>query len=105
MGLRLREARLELREPLEIVSAGVVPGTMQLPPSGDPIVLMAEAPTCGGYPRIGHVAACDLPRLAQGRPGDGVRFAPVSLVEAQTRYLERERALTALARTIIERLQ
>ena len=105
MGLRLREARLELREPLELVSAGVVPGTMQLPPSGDPIVLMAEAPTCGGYPRIGHVVAVDLPRLAQRRPGDGVRFAPVSLAEAQTRYLERERALTALARSIKERLQ
>jgi antagonist of KipI len=105
MGLRLREARLELREPLNLVSAGIVPGTMQLPPSGDPIVLMAEAPTCGGYPRIGHVAAVDLPRLAQRRPGDGVRFAPVSLAEAQTRYLERERALAALARTIRDRLQ
>jgi antagonist of KipI len=105
MGLRLREARLELREPLNLVSAGIVPGTMQLPPSGDPIVLMAEAPTCGGYPRIGHVAAVDLPRLAQRRPGDGVRFTPVSLAEAQTRYLERERALAALARTIRDRLQ
>lgn len=105
MGLRLREARLELREPLDLVSAGVVPGTVQLPPSGDPIVLMAEAPTCGGYPRIGHVIAVDLPRLAQRRPGDGVRFAPVSLAEAQTRYLERERALVALARTIRDRLQ
>ncbi|MBU6198857.1 MAG: biotin-dependent carboxyltransferase family protein [Xanthomonadaceae bacterium] len=105
MGLRLREARLDLREPLELVSAAAVPGTVQLPPSGDPIVLMAEAPTCGGYPRIGHVIAVDLPRLAQRRPGDGVRFAPVSLAEAQTRYLERERALTALKRTIRERLQ
>ncbi|MBS0556813.1 MAG: biotin-dependent carboxyltransferase [Proteobacteria bacterium] len=105
MGLRLREARLDLREPLELVSAGVVPGTMQLPPSGDPIVLMAEAPTCGGYPRIGHVIAVDQPRMAQRRPGDNVRFARVSLDEAQTRYLERERALTALARTLRERLQ
>ncbi len=105
MGLRLREARLDLREPLELVSAAVVPGTVQLPPSGDPIVLMAEAPTCGGYPRIGHVITVDLPRLAQRRPGDGVRFAPVALAEAQTRYLERERALAALKRTIRERLQ
>ncbi|MHB8447525.1 MAG: 5-oxoprolinase subunit C family protein [Rudaea sp.] len=105
MGLRLREARLELRKPPELVSAGVVPGTLQLPPSGDPIVLMAEAPTCGGYPRIAHVTAVDLPRLAQRRPGDSVRFAPVSLAEAQTRYLERERALAVLARTIKDRLQ
>lgn len=105
MGLRLQNARLNLREPLELVSAGVVPGTVQLPPSGDPIVLMAEAPTCGGYPRIGHVIAVDLPRLAQRRPGDSVRFARVALDEAQTRYLERERALAALARTIKDRLQ
>lgn len=105
MGLRLREARLELREPLDLVSAGIVPGTMQLPPSGDPIVLMAEAPTCGGYPRIAHVASVDLPRLAQRRPGDSVRFTPIALDEAQTRYLERERALLALARTIKDRLQ
>ena len=105
MGLRLREARLQLRAPLELVSAGVVPGTVQLPPSGDPIVLMAEAPTCGGYPRIGHVPTVEMPRLAQRRPGDSVRFAPMSLDVAQTRYLERERALAALARTIRDRLQ
>jgi len=105
MGLRLREARLELRAPLELVSAAVVPGTVQLPPSGDPIVLMAEAPTCGGYPRIGHIPTVELPRLAQRRPGDSVRFAPMSLGAAQTRYLERERALAALARTIKDRLQ
>jgi antagonist of KipI len=105
MGLRLRDARLELRQPLELISAGVVPGTVQLPPSGDPIVLMAEAPTCGGYPRIGHVIAVDLPRLAQRRPGDSVRFAPVSLDEAQARYLERERALATMAQTIRDRLR
>lgn len=105
MGLRLHNAHLDLRETQELVSAGVVPGTVQLPPSGDPIVLMAEAPTCGGYPRIGHVIGVDLPRLAQRRPGDSVRFARVTLDEAQTRYLERERALAALARTIKDRLQ
>lgn len=105
MGLRLHNVHLDLREALELVSAGVVPGTMQLPPSGDPIVLMAEAPTCGGYPRIGHVIGVDLPRLAQRRPGDSVRFARVALDAAQTRYLERERALAALTRTIRDRLQ
>lgn len=105
IGYRLEGQRLALRETLELVSAGVVPGTLQLPPSGDPIVLMAEAPTCGGYPRIGHVIATDLPRLAQRRPGDRVRFAPISLAAAQTRYLERERALATLARTISDYLR
>jgi antagonist of KipI len=105
VGYRLEGARLGLREPLEQVSAGVVPGTVQLPPGGDPIVLMVEAPTCGGYPCVGHVITADLPRLAQRRPGDRVRFAPISLGEAQTRYLERERALATLARTIRDYLK
>ena len=104
VGCRLDGAVLGLAEPVELVSEGVVPGTVQLPPGGKPIVLMAEAPTTGGYPRIGHVASVDLPRLAQCRPGDRLRFAECSLDEAQTRYLERERALRVLLRSIRDRL-
>ena len=69
-GCRLDGPTLALRQPLELISEAALPGTMQLPPSGQPIVLMAEAPVTGGYPRIGQVAAVDLPRLAQRRPGD-----------------------------------
>jgi antagonist of KipI len=65
---------------------------------------MAEAPTTGGYPRIGQVASVDLPRLAQRKPGDTVRFAETSLADAQTRYLERERTLATLVRSIRERM-
>jgi antagonist of KipI len=104
VGYRLRGATLALREPLQLVSAAVVPGTVQLPPGGDPIVLMAEAPTCGGYPRIAQVIAVDMARLAQRRPGDAVCFAETSLEEAQTRYLERERALTRIGHLVAERL-
>jgi antagonist of KipI len=104
VGYRLDGANLALREPLELVSAGVVPGTVQLPSGGAPIVLMAEAPTTGGYPRIAHVTEIDLPRLAQRRPGDAVRFTQVSPETAQTLYLERERAIAALAQTVRERL-
>jgi biotin-dependent carboxylase-like uncharacterized protein len=103
IGYRLHGAALNLREPLELVSTGVVPGTVQLPPGGDPIVLMAEAPTCGGYPRIALVIAVDLARLAQRRPGSAVRFAEISLEEAQQRYLERERALARIAQNVAER--
>jgi len=65
---------------------------------------MAEAPTTGGYPRIAHIAAVDLPRLAQRKPGDRLRFALISLEDAQSRYLERERALASLGQSIAERL-
>lgn len=105
VGYRLEGVKLHLGAPLELISEGVVPGTMQLPPNGNPIVLMAEAPTTGGYPRIAHVALVDMPRLAQRRPGDHVRFVETSLADAQSRYLVRERALARLAHSIAERLR
>ena len=104
VGCRLEGPKLTLQESLELASTGVVPGTMQLPPGGAPIVLMAEAPTTGGYPRIAHVIAVDQPRLAQRRPGEAVRFTQVSPETAQTLYLERERTLARVARTVAERL-
>jgi antagonist of KipI len=104
VGFRLEGARLALAAPLELVSEAVTFGTLQLPPSGGPIALMAEHPTTGGYPQIGQVAAVDLPRLAQRRPGESLRFAEIGLDEAQTRYLERERELARLLERIAARL-
>ena len=104
VGLRLDGHRLALAAPLELVSEPVARGTLQLPPGGQPIALMAEHPTTGGYPRIAHVAAIDLPRLAQRRPGAPVRFGEIGIDEAQTRYLERERELARLCETITMRL-
>lgn len=72
-GLRLEGTSLAAMRKEE-VSAPVAPGVVQLPPDGQPIVLLADAQTVGGYPRLGHVIAADLPRLAQLRPGDTVRF-------------------------------
>ncbi len=68
----------------EHVSAPVAPGTIQLPPDGRPIVLLADAQTVGGYPRLGHVIATDLPRLAQLRAGDALRFVAVDAAGART---------------------
>jgi antagonist of KipI len=104
VGFRLDGAPLALSAPLELVSEPLAIGTLQLPPGGTPIALMAEHPTVGGYPRIGQIAAVDLPRLAQRRPGDVVRFAEIDLDGAQTRYLERERELAKLVEAIRERV-
>jgi len=104
VGFRLDGARLTVAAPLELVSEPAAFGTLQLPQGGQPIVLMAEHPTIGGYPRIGQVAAADLPRLAQRRPGDPLRFAEIDLDAAQTRYLEREHELARLIANIGERL-
>lgn len=81
-----------------LLSAPVAPGTIQLPPDGQPIVLLADAQTVGGYPRLGYVIAADLPRMAQLRPGDALRFEPVDADEAER--LRRQRRYE-LARALI----
>lgn len=100
MGYRLEGVELRLQRPMDLLSEGVAFGTMQLPPSGQPIVLMADRQTTGGYPRIGEVATVDLPLMAQLRPGDSVNFRPISLAHAQHLYLERERELAQARRAI-----
>ena len=93
MGYRLDGPALSLGNRIEMLSEAVAFGTVQLPPGGAPIILMADRQTTGGYPRIGEVASVDLPLVAQLRPGDHVRFRPVSLQDAQRLYLALEQEL------------
>jgi antagonist of KipI len=93
MGYRLTGITLTLREPVELLSEGVAFGTVQLPPGGEPIVLMADHQTTGGYPRVGEVASIDLPLVAQLKPGDRLRFSIVSVEEAQQLYRAQEHEL------------
>jgi biotin-dependent carboxylase-like uncharacterized protein len=62
---------------------GVVPGSIQVPPDGRPIVTLADGPTTGGYPKVGVVASVDLGRAGRLRPGDEVRFELVTVDEAR----------------------
>lgn len=73
-GFRLDGMGLKTRHPVELLSHGIVPGTVQVPPSGQPIIQMTEANTCGGYPKIATVIEADLWRVAQLRPGQRIRF-------------------------------
>ena len=68
--------------PATSLSRAVLPGTVQLPPDGKPILLLCDAQTIGGYPVLGQVIAADLPRAAQLRPGDTVCFSETTLPEA-----------------------
>src|SRR5947208_3508935 len=78
---------------MDLISEAVVPGTIQVPPGGKPIVLLGDCQTIGGYPKIAHVITVDLPTAAQLRLGDRVRFHEVSLTEAHQLLAERERDL------------
>lgn len=83
MGVRLEGSPLGGDRPDgSLPSVAVLPGTVQLPPDGQPIILLADAQTVGGYPVIGHVIAADLARVAQLRPGDVVRWRPATIDEA-----------------------
>lgn len=81
-GYRLRGAALTLPEPVSLYSYGVVPGIVQVPPSGEPIIQMADANTAGGYPRIGGVIEADLWKLGQARIGSRLRFERVDFATA-----------------------
>ncbi|MFE4570290.1 5-oxoprolinase subunit C family protein [Paenibacillus chitinolyticus] len=96
MGCRLQGPALELSVPGELVSESTAPGTIQVPPDGQPIVLAADSQTTGGYPRIGHVISADLPVLGQLAPGASVRFAEVTLHEAQAELMRQEMNLRLL---------
>lgn len=74
MGYRLQEALPAYESKRELISSGVVPGTIQVLPSGRPVTLLADAQTSGGYPRIANVLDNDLDYLAQLVPGDKIRF-------------------------------
>lgn len=79
MGMRLDGPALQHRDAAsrDIVSDAVLPGAIQVPGHGQPIVLLADAQTAGGYPKIATVISADLPRLATRKPGETVRFACV----------------------------
>ncbi len=96
MGMRLSGPELALERPGEMISQPVATGSIQVPPDGQPIVLMADRQTIGGYPQIGNVISVDLPKLAQLRAGAEVRFAPVSHAEAQRLWMEQARDLAWL---------
>lgn len=92
MGIRLEGSALShvSAAAADIVSDGVTPGTIQVPGNGQPIILLADCQTVGGYPKMATVITADLPRLGQLRPGQTLRFQAVSLAQARQALLERE---------------
>ena len=96
MGCQLDGPAIEHRDGFNIVSDGIMNGSIQVPGNGRPIVLLADRQTTGGYPKIATVIGPDLHRLAQRRPGDTVRFQSVGEEEAAAIALEHAKAVRAL---------
>lgn len=96
MGARLQGEALKLLAPLELISEATAFGTIQVPPDGQPIVLMADRQSAGGYPKIAYVASADLPLLAQAMPGDALRFTPVKQADAELAWRDNEDRLYAI---------
>jgi 5-oxoprolinase (ATP-hydrolysing) subunit C len=108
-GYRLAGPTLSLCTALELRSHGIVPGVIQVPPGGQPIIQMRDAQPSGGYPKIGTVIAADLWRLGQAPIGSKIRFVRCDwneaiAAEARNRdYLDKVRRLTALYRSQMEK--
>lgn len=97
MGMRLEGTPLEHLTPeaADIVSDGVTPGSIQVPGNGQPIILLADCQTVGGYPKIATVISADMPRLAQLKPGQLLRFSAVDAAQARQALQERESRFSA----------
>ena len=104
MGCRLEGVVLNVQGIEEMLSEAVSFGTIQVPRSGQPIVLMADRQTVGGYPKIAEVISVDLRLLAQLRPGERLRFELISLAQAQALYLQRERENVTIGEAVAKHL-
>jgi antagonist of KipI len=98
MGARLDGPELRRDDDPNLVSEAVAPGTIQVPPSGKPILLLGDCQSIGGYPKIAHVITVDLPITAQLRAGDRVRFREVPLAAAHQFLIDREQDLEQFRR-------
>jgi 5-oxoprolinase (ATP-hydrolysing) subunit C len=101
MGYRLAGPKIQHSLGYNIVSDGIVSGSIQVPGGGEPIVMMADRQTTGGYPKIATVISADLRVLAQKRPGSPVRFASMDVREAQLIARERARLTAALPARLV----
>ncbi|MFA9396794.1 MAG: biotin-dependent carboxyltransferase family protein [Clostridiaceae bacterium] len=100
MGYRLNGPKIKLKENLEMISEEVSFGTIQIPPDGNPIILLADRATAGGYPKIAHVASFDILKLVQLKPFDKVQFKKITLKEAENLYLKREKYMEKIKESV-----
>lgn len=90
MGYRFEGEEIE-NNGTDIISDGIAEGSIQVSSNGQPIIMMADRQTTGGYAKIATVISVDIPKLAQKKPGEKVTFTAVTLKEAQKEYIKKEK--------------
>lgn len=100
MGYRLNGPKIKFKENIEMISEEVSFGTIQIPPDGNPIILLADRATAGGYPKMAHVASCDIEKLVQLKPSCKIKFKKITLREAEKLYLKREKYINDLKKSM-----
>ncbi len=93
MGCRLSGPYIQHQDKADIISDGLAMGSIQVPGNGQPLILLADRPTTGGYAKIATIAAVDIPLIAQALPGAKVKFKAVTLYEAREFYFHKEFAI------------
>lgn len=88
MGYRLDGLKVERKDSLDMISDAIPVGSVQVPESGKPIIIMRDAQTTGGYPKVGVVTTPDVSPLGQAKPNDKVKFSQASPSRARTKLLE-----------------
>jgi allophanate hydrolase subunit 2 len=90
MGFRLHGPSVTHKNATDMISDGIVTGSIQVPPDGQPIIMMVDHQTTGGYPKVATVIQADLPLLAQTLPNAHIRFRTISVNQAQETMIQNE---------------
>ena len=98
MGSRLRGPRIEHARGHDIISDGIALGSIQVPGDGQPIVLLVDRQSTGGYTKVATICSSDIWRVGQARPGQSLRFQAIPVDEAHRLLRESDRALEAAVR-------
>lgn len=96
MGMRLKGNALKTEQSLSMTTVPITPGTVQIPPDGQPIITLADGQTTGGYPRIGQVITADLPVLGQLKANDSVSFQQIEVDDAMRILTQRAQLISHL---------
>ena len=100
MAYRLNGPKINHRGRADIISEPLMPGAVQVPSDGCPIVLMADSQVTGGYAKVAHVISADLPILAQKMPGEQIRFAAVDMNDSYAAMEKREQLISWLQQNL-----